>query len=196
MLLDGPDLVGEDRNEQCQSHGEAQAHILVRMRHGYHVVEHQQRGRRPERAKTGFGPLGALETLQGRQSSHHQVCRAAPPTRWTVRLTLGDPPAAPVSPLLAVPLRGERFGSSCAMTRARTSAFGVFDRAVVGYRVAWWVMGWRGHHLRMLTARATTRTATTSEIASSAIISSLAHGRIAETSVGLNAVAVVNERWR
>ncbi len=53
-----------------------------------------------------------------------------------------------------------------------------------------------GHYLRMLTARATTRTATTSEIASSAIIRSLAHGRIAETSVGLNAVAVVNERWR
>ena len=46
----------------------------------------------------------------------------------------------------------------------------------------------------MLTARETTRIATSSEITSSAIIISLAHGLMAETSVGLNAVAVVNER--
>jgi hypothetical protein len=51
-------------------------------------------------------------------------------------------------------------------------------------------------YLRMLTARETTRTATSSEIASSVIIMSFAQGLIAETSVGLNAVAVVNERWR
>jgi hypothetical protein len=48
----------------------------------------------------------------------------------------------------------------------------------------------------MFTARETTSTATTSEIASSAIIMSFAHGLIAETSVGLNAVAVVNDRCR
>jgi hypothetical protein len=42
----------------------------------------------------------------------------------------------------------------------------------------------------MLTARETTRTATTSETASSAIIMSLTQGLMAETSVGLNAVAV------
>jgi enoyl-CoA hydratase/carnithine racemase len=41
-----------------------------------------------------------------------------------------------------------------------------------------------------------TSTATTSEIASSAIIMSLDQGRIAETSVGLNAAAVVNDRCR
>jgi hypothetical protein len=46
----------------------------------------------------------------------------------------------------------------------------------------------------MLTALATTRIATSREIASSAIIMSLAHGLMAETSAGLNAVAVVNER--
>src|SRR6478609_2845308 len=51
-------------------------------------------------------------------------------------------------------------------------------------------------YFRMLTARATTSTATMSEIASSAIIKSLAHGRTAETSVGLKAIAVLNERWR
>ena len=43
----------------------------------------------------------------------------------------------------------------------------------------------------MLTARATTRSATSSEITSSAIIMSLAQDLIAETSVGLNAIAVV-----
>jgi hypothetical protein len=46
----------------------------------------------------------------------------------------------------------------------------------------------------MFTARETTSSATTSEIASSAIIMSFAHDLIAETSVGLNAVAVVKER--
>jgi hypothetical protein len=51
-------------------------------------------------------------------------------------------------------------------------------------------------YLRMLTARETTRMATSREIASSAIIMSLAHGLMAETSVGLNAVAVLNERYR
>ena len=49
-------------------------------------------------------------------------------------------------------------------------------------------------HFRMFTARATTSNATTSEMASSAIIISFIHGRIAETSVGLNAVAVANEK--
>jgi hypothetical protein len=49
-------------------------------------------------------------------------------------------------------------------------------------------------YLRMLTALATTRIATSSEIASSAIIMSLAQGLIAETSVGLNAAAFVNDR--
>ena len=49
-------------------------------------------------------------------------------------------------------------------------------------------------YLRMFTAQAATRIPTTSEIVSSAIIMSLAHGLIAETSVGLNAVAVVNDR--
>ncbi len=48
----------------------------------------------------------------------------------------------------------------------------------------------------MLTARATTRMATTSEMASSAIIISLAHGLMADTSVGLKAVAAWKERWR
>ena len=43
----------------------------------------------------------------------------------------------------------------------------------------------RRRYLRMFTARAITRRPTTSEIASSAIIRSLAHGLIAETSVGL-----------
>jgi len=48
----------------------------------------------------------------------------------------------------------------------------------------------------MFTARATTSTATTTEMASSAIISSLAHGLMGETSVGLNAIAAENERCR
>ena len=43
----------------------------------------------------------------------------------------------------------------------------------------------------MFTARATTRIPTTSEIVSSAIIMSFAHGFIAETSVGLNAIEVL-----
>ena len=51
-------------------------------------------------------------------------------------------------------------------------------------------------YLKMFTARETTSTATTSEIASWAIIMSFAQGLIAETSVGLNAVAAVNERCR
>ena len=49
-------------------------------------------------------------------------------------------------------------------------------------------------YLRMFTARATTRMATTSESVSSNIIKLLAHGLIADTSVGLNAVADENER--
>lgn len=52
------------------------------------------------------------------------------------------------------------------------------------------------YHFKMFTARATTSKATISEIASSAIIISFIHGRIAETSVGLNAVAVANEKWK
>ena len=51
-------------------------------------------------------------------------------------------------------------------------------------------------HRRMLTARATTSTATTSDIAASSIMRSFAHDRTAGTSVGLNAVDVVKERWR
>ena len=46
-------------------------------------------------------------------------------------------------------------------------------------------------YFRILTARATTRIPTTSEIVSSAIIMSFAHGFIAETSVGLNAIEVL-----
>jgi hypothetical protein len=57
------------------------------------------------------------------------------------------------------------------------------------------ISGLRGY-FKMFTARETTRIATTSEMASSAIIMSFAQGLIAETSVGLNAVAVVNERWK
>ncbi len=64
-----------------------------------------------------------------------------------------------------------------------------------GTRAGWSEPGHCGH-LRMFTARATTSTATTSEIASSAIIMSLDQGRIAETSVGLKAAAVVNDRCR
>lgn len=51
-------------------------------------------------------------------------------------------------------------------------------------------------YLRMLTARATTRIATINEVDSSAMVMSLPHGLTAETSVGLKAVAEVNERWR
>ena len=51
-------------------------------------------------------------------------------------------------------------------------------------------------YLRMLTALETTRIATSSEITASVIIMSLAQGLMAETSVGLNAIAVVNERLR
>lgn len=48
----------------------------------------------------------------------------------------------------------------------------------------------------MLTARATTNNATMSEIASSAIIINFIHGLIADTSVGLNAVAVAKAKWK
>ena len=48
----------------------------------------------------------------------------------------------------------------------------------------------------MLTARAITRTPMTRETADSVIIISLAHRLIAETSVGLNAVAVQNDSDR
>lgn len=51
-------------------------------------------------------------------------------------------------------------------------------------------------HLRMLTALATTSRATTSEIASSAIIISFIQGLMAETSVGLKAVAVAKAKWK
>ena len=51
-------------------------------------------------------------------------------------------------------------------------------------------------YFRILTARATTRIPTTTEIASSAIIMSFAHGFIAETSVGLNAIEVLKDRCR
>ena len=47
----------------------------------------------------------------------------------------------------------------------------------------------------MLTALETTRIATRSEITSSVIIMSLAHGLIAETSVGLNAVGLAGRSW-
>ena len=46
-------------------------------------------------------------------------------------------------------------------------------------------------YFRIFTARATTRIPTTSETVSSAIIMSFAHGFIAETSVGLNAMEVL-----
>lgn len=52
------------------------------------------------------------------------------------------------------------------------------------------------YYFRILTARATTRTPTTTEMASSAIIMSFAHGLTAETSVGLNASAVLKERCK
>jgi hypothetical protein len=51
-------------------------------------------------------------------------------------------------------------------------------------------------YFRILTARATTRIPTTTEIVSSAIIKSFAHGFIAETSVGLNAIEVLKDRCR
>jgi hypothetical protein len=51
-------------------------------------------------------------------------------------------------------------------------------------------------HFKMLTARATTNNATMSEIASSAIIINFIHGLIADTSVGLNAVAVAKAKWK
>ena len=54
-----------------------------------------------------------------------------------------------------------------------------------------WPVLCRGPYFRMFTARATTRIPTTSEIVSSAIIMSFAHGFIAETSVGLNAIEVL-----
>ena len=54
----------------------------------------------------------------------------------------------------------------------------------------------RRGHFRMLTARDTTSMATIREIAASAIIISLAQVLIAETSVGLNAMAVMNDRCR
>ena len=46
-------------------------------------------------------------------------------------------------------------------------------------------------YFRMFTARATTRIPTTTEIVSSAIIMSFAQGFIADTSVGLKAIAVL-----
>jgi hypothetical protein len=49
---------------------------------------------------------------------------------------------------------------------------------------------------RMLTARATTSVASAREIEDSAIIISFAHGLMAATSVGPNAVAVLNDRAR
>jgi hypothetical protein len=52
------------------------------------------------------------------------------------------------------------------------------------------------YYLRIFTALATTRIPTATEIISSAIIMSFAHGLIAETSVGLNAIAVFTERCR
>lgn len=51
-------------------------------------------------------------------------------------------------------------------------------------------------HFKMLTARATTRIPTTREMADSAIIMSLAQVLTADTSVGLNAAAVANEKWK
>ncbi len=51
-------------------------------------------------------------------------------------------------------------------------------------------------YFNIFTARATTKTATSNETVSSSIIESLAHGLMADTSVGLNAVAVVNDRCR
>jgi hypothetical protein len=49
---------------------------------------------------------------------------------------------------------------------------------------------------RIFTALATTRIPTVTEIVSLAIMVSFAHGLIAETSVGLNAIALGMERCR
>jgi len=49
---------------------------------------------------------------------------------------------------------------------------------------------------RIFTALATTRIPTATEIVSSAIMVSFAHRLIAETSVGLNAIALFTERCR
>lgn len=57
------------------------------------------------------------------------------------------------------------------------------------------VLGHRAY-FRMFTARATTSIPTTREIDSSAIIMSFAHGLMAETSVGLNAIEVLKDRCR
>ena len=57
-------------------------------------------------------------------------------------------------------------------------------------------LGGRARHFKMLTARATTRIPTTREMADSAINMSFAQGLIADTSVGLNAVAVAKEKWK
>jgi hypothetical protein len=54
----------------------------------------------------------------------------------------------------------------------------------------------RDGYFKMLTARATTRMATTREMASSAIIMSFIQGLTADTSVGLNAVAVAKAKWK
>ncbi len=51
-------------------------------------------------------------------------------------------------------------------------------------------------HFKMLTARATTRIPTTREMADSTIIMSLAQVLTADTSVGLKAAAVANEKWK
>src|SRR5450631_3944502 len=51
-------------------------------------------------------------------------------------------------------------------------------------------------HLKMFTAREMTSTTTMSEVASSAIIISFIHGLIADTSGGLNDVAVEKEKWK
>ena len=55
--------------------------------------------------------------------------------------------------------------------------------------------GW-GIYFKILIARAITSAAMTSDTAASVIISSLAHRLIAETSVGLNAIAVQNDSDR
>ena len=57
--------------------------------------------------------------------------------------------------------------------------------------VIWAVITSRCSRLGLQPSNATTR-----EIASCAIIISFIHGRIAETSVGLNAVHVANEKWK
>ena len=57
-------------------------------------------------------------------------------------------------------------------------------------------VGGRSAYFKMPTAYPTTSNANNSEMDSSAIIRSLAHGLMADTSVGLNAVADVNDRCR